>query len=127
MPTPSFSSRNLFLSAIVALSVYVPFETVAKASLIAGVVLFVADPLPPFSRLAATASCFFVLKLHRYHRDALLARQYEEEQASMSIVGETTGPDDDHVDDDDRHGGGDDGDESEREPDRRSDEPKKER
>ena len=96
-PTTPYSSRNLFLAAIVAVSVYVPFETVAKVSLIAGVVLFVVDPIPPYSRLIAVASCFLILKLNRYHRDFLLRQQYEDTLASMNIV------DGGHDDDDDNN------------------------
>ena len=77
------TSKNLFLAAVVALSVYVPFETVAKVSLIVAAFLFVVDPLPPFSRLIAIVSCWIVLKLNKYHRDFLLE---EELAASVEIV-----------------------------------------
>lgn len=80
------SSKNLFLAAVVALSVYIPFETVAKVSLIAAAFLFVVDPIPPYSRLIAIASCWSVLKLNKYHRDSVIKQQYEEEQASMEFV-----------------------------------------
>ena len=83
---PTASSRNLFLAAIIALSVYVPFETVAKVSLIVSAFLFVVDPVPPYSRLIAIASCFVVLKLNKYHNDSIISQQHMEEQASMEIV-----------------------------------------
>ena len=80
------SSKNLFLAAVVALSVYVPFETVAKVSLIAAAFLFVADPIPPYSRLIALVSCWVVLKLNKYHRDSIMQQQNEEAHASVEII-----------------------------------------
>ena len=85
-PTTSYTSKNLFLAAVVALSVYVPFETVAKVSLIAAAFLFVVDPIPPYSRLIAIVSCWTVLKLNKYHRDSVINQQLEEELASVEIV-----------------------------------------
>ena len=85
-PTTSYSSKNLFLAAVVALSVYVPFETVAKVSLIAAAFLFVVDPIPPYSRLIAIASCYVVLKLNKYHSDSVINQRREEELASVEIV-----------------------------------------
>lgn len=82
------SSKNLFLAAVVALSVYVPFETVAKVSLVAAAFLFVVDPIPPFSRLIAIVSCWAVLKLNKYHRDSLMQQQNEEALASVEIITE---------------------------------------
>lgn len=82
----SYTSKNLFLAAVVALSVYVPFETVAKVSLIAAAVLFVLDPIPPYSRLIAILSCCMVLKLNKYHTNSILQQQHEEEQASIKIT-----------------------------------------
>ena len=80
------TSKNLYLAAIVALSVYVPFDTVAKVSLILAAFLFVVDPIPPYSRLIAIVSCWIVLKLNKHHRNFLLQQQHEEELASMEIV-----------------------------------------
>jgi len=85
-PTTSYTSKNLFLAAVVALSVYVPFETVAKVSLIVAAFLFVVDPIPPYSRLIAIASCWTVLKLNKYHRGFIIKQQHEEEQASIEII-----------------------------------------
>ena len=90
-PTTSYTSKNLLLAAIVALSVYVPFETVAKASLIAAAFLFVVDPIPPYSRLIAIVSCWTVLKLNKYHRDSVIQQRHDEVQASMEIVSNGNG------------------------------------
>lgn len=80
------TSKNLLLAAVVSLSVYVPFETVAKVSLIAAVFLFVVDPIPPYSRLIAIVSCFMVLKLNKYHCDYITNQQREEELSSVKII-----------------------------------------
>jgi lysyl-tRNA synthetase class I len=89
-------SKNLFLAAVISLFVHVPFEIVAKVSLIAAAFLFVVDPIPPYSRLIAIASCWIVLKLNKYHRDSIInqqqqQQQHEEEQAEalMEIVTDT--------------------------------------
>mmetsp|Transcript_17908 Transcript_17908/g.49622 ORF Transcript_17908/g.49622 Transcript_17908/m.49622 type:complete len:102 (-) Transcript_17908:140-445(-) len=82
---PAAPSKNLPLALVVALSVYVPFETVAKASLVASAVLFVADPLPPYSRLIALFSCWLVLKLNGAHQQLVIRQQHETEQASLEI------------------------------------------
>ena len=66
MPVPP--SRNLWLAAVVSLFVHVPFAIVARVSLIAAAVVFVVDPLPPYSRVVATVSCWMVLQLTRMHR-----------------------------------------------------------
>ena len=84
------SSKNLFLAAIIAVSVYVPFETVAKISLLVAVFLFVVDPIPPYSRLIAIFSCWIVLKLNAYHRDFIIKGQHEQEQASIEIAATAT-------------------------------------
>ena len=93
--TTRASTSSVFLAAVVALSVYVPFETVAKASLVASSVLFVVDPLPPCSRLIALVSCVLVWKLNAAHRQLAIRRQLEEEQASTTIALVKDGDDDD--------------------------------
>eukprot|EP00531_Pseudo-nitzschia_arenysensis_P003536 CAMPEP_0116122296 /NCGR_PEP_ID=MMETSP0329-20121206/4140_1 /TAXON_ID=697910 /ORGANISM="Pseudo-nitzschia arenysensis, Strain B593" /LENGTH=107 /DNA_ID=CAMNT_0003616137 /DNA_START=97 /DNA_END=420 /DNA_ORIENTATION=- len=80
------TSKNLLLAAVVALSVYVPFETVAKVSLIAAAFLFVVDPIPPYSRLIAIVSCLIVLKLNKFHRDSIINQQREEDLSSVEII-----------------------------------------
>jgi hypothetical protein len=66
----------------------VPFETVAKVSLITAAFLFVVDPIPPYSRLIPIVSCFTVLKLNKNHHDYFIKKliHREEEQASIEIV-----------------------------------------
>lgn len=51
---------NLILSTFLALLSYVPFEYVAKGSLLLCVALFIFDPIPPVTRLLALLSTFVV-------------------------------------------------------------------
>ena len=85
-PGGSSSSRNIFLALIVALSAYVPFEIVAKATVLLGILLFVWDPIPPYSRLIAIVSCLIVLKLNTWHRHSIIDYQHLQEQESIEIT-----------------------------------------
>jgi hypothetical protein len=82
----SSSSKNIYLAAIIALSAYVPFEIVAKVTVILGIILFVIDPIPPYSRLIAIISCFIVLKLNTLHRNSIIKQQHLQEQESIEIL-----------------------------------------
>jgi hypothetical protein len=59
---------NTMLAAVLALLSYVPFEWVAKGSLVFAVFLFVVDPFPPVTRLAAMLTVAVVGLLSRIHR-----------------------------------------------------------
>ena len=59
---------NLVLASLLALLSYVPFEWVAKGTLIVSAVLFVWDPIPPTSRLLAVVSVLMVSVIGRLHR-----------------------------------------------------------
>ena len=85
-PGGSSSSRNIFLALIIALSAYVPFEIVAKATVLLGILLFVWDPIPPYSRLIAIVSCLVVLKLNTWHRHSIIDYQHLQEQESIEIT-----------------------------------------
>ena len=85
-PGGSSSSRNIFLALIIALSAYVPFEIVAKATVLLGILLFVWDPIPPYSRLIAIVSCLVVLKLNTWHRTSIIDYQHLQEQESIEIT-----------------------------------------
>ena len=84
------SSRNILLAAIVALSAYVPFETVAKSSLILATFLFIIDPIPPYTRLIAIVSCLVVLKLNSWHQDFVIQPPPQEEEATIQTSTEET-------------------------------------
>ena len=85
-PGGSSSSRNILLALIIALSAYVPFEIVAKATVLLGILLFVWDPIPPYSRLIAIVSCLVVLKLNAWHRHSIINYQHLQEQESIKIT-----------------------------------------
>ena len=85
-PGGSSSSRNIFLALIIALSAYVPFEIVAKATVLVGILLFIWDPIPPYSRLIAIVSCLVVLKLNAWHRHSIIDYQHLQEQESIEIT-----------------------------------------
>ena len=85
-PGGSSSSRNILLALIIAFSAYVPFEIVAKATVLLGILLFVWDPIPPYSRLIAIVSCLIVLKLNAWHRHSIIDYQHLQEQESIEIT-----------------------------------------
>ena len=59
------SVGDLALAAALALLSYAPFEYVAKTTLVVAAVLFILDPLPPYSRLIALVSIGMVGLLNR--------------------------------------------------------------
>jgi hypothetical protein len=64
------SSRgsNVMLASAMALLSYVPFQWVAKATLLLCAFLFVFDPIPPMSRLLSIVATLSVAILSRAHR-----------------------------------------------------------
>jgi len=65
---------NLLLSSVLALLSYVPFEWVAKATLLLCIALFIFDPIPPLSRLLsliATLAVAALSNLYRRHQQHL--------------------------------------------------------
>ena len=72
------TSNNLIVAAILALLSYVPFEYLAKGSLVVAAALFIADPVPPITRLLSLGLVLFVLLLSRIDRN-WQEGQYEEE------------------------------------------------
>lgn len=74
----TIGGHNFLLASILALLSYVPFEWVAKGSLILCAFLFIVDPIPPISRLLALISLLVVygltkLKNHHQHELDLVA------------------------------------------------------
>lgn len=59
---------NIVLASILALFSYVPFEYVAKTTLVISVLLFVFDPIPPLTRLLSLLTTGVVLALSRVER-----------------------------------------------------------
>lgn len=59
---------SLLLTVAIATLAYVPFETVAKITLVVCGGLFVFDPIPPYSRLVALLSVVIVNALSKWER-----------------------------------------------------------
>ena len=64
----SKNGSNFLFSAIIAFAVYVPFTTVAKATVLVSGILFIVDPIPPYTRLVGIVSCGLILKLNAWYR-----------------------------------------------------------
>mmetsp|Transcript_21129 Transcript_21129/g.29849 ORF Transcript_21129/g.29849 Transcript_21129/m.29849 type:complete len:113 (-) Transcript_21129:849-1187(-) len=73
------AGSNLTPAAILALLSYVPFEYVAKFTLILCVLLFVLDPFPPTSRLVSLIATVVVALIARQERQFREQQQQEEE------------------------------------------------
>lgn len=65
------------LATLVALFSFVPFEYVAKATLVLCAGLFIFDPFP-MSRLVALGATIIVALLSRWHRNWLVEQEKEE-------------------------------------------------
>jgi flagellar biosynthesis component FlhA len=72
--------NNLVLSSILAFFSYVPFEYVAKVTLIVAAALFILDPVPPVSRVLALVITAVVLVLARLEKTWRQGQSKEEEQ-----------------------------------------------
>eukprot|EP00545_Synedropsis_sp_CCMP1620_P002186 CAMPEP_0119008816 /NCGR_PEP_ID=MMETSP1176-20130426/3959_1 /TAXON_ID=265551 /ORGANISM="Synedropsis recta cf, Strain CCMP1620" /LENGTH=96 /DNA_ID=CAMNT_0006961221 /DNA_START=49 /DNA_END=339 /DNA_ORIENTATION=+ len=79
---------NLVVASVLALFSYVPFEYVAKTTLLVSVLLFVLDPIPPVSRLLSLGTTAIVLVLTRVERNwrenqaTVLEEEEEEEETT---------------------------------------------
>lgn len=73
------TGTNLILSSLLASLSYLPFETVAKATLVVCILLFVLDPFPE-SRVVALAGTAGVLLINRARRRFLPSDVAEGEQ-----------------------------------------------
>lgn len=76
------TSNNLVLAALLALLSYVPFEYLAKGSLLVAAGLFIVDPWPPVTRLIALGLVVFVLLLSR------IEQNWQENQEEVVVVEE---------------------------------------
>lgn len=65
----SAQGKPFTLAAGLALLSYVPFEYVAKGTLILCAFLFIVDPFPPLSRFVAIISLLVVAGLSRLHKE----------------------------------------------------------
>jgi hypothetical protein len=55
--------KSILLSSFLALLSYIPFEKIAKGSLIFCAITFINDPIPPVSRIISVCGILFVLLL----------------------------------------------------------------
>ena len=76
---------NLVLATGLSFLSYVPFEIVAKGSLIFCAILFILDPIPPVSRLLSLVSVMVIAVLTRWHRN-LVEEQQTQEQLENDIT-----------------------------------------
>jgi hypothetical protein len=67
--TSAVVGNHLILSSLLALLSYVPFEYVAKGSIVMAAVLFVTDPIPPVGRMIALLSVIVVGVLSRLRKE----------------------------------------------------------
>ena len=76
---------SLVLASIVALSVYVPFEWVAKATLLVSVYMFIMDPIPPYTRVISIVSTLVVSKLNTWYQSILMENEKENAIGGVAI------------------------------------------
>ena len=81
--------QNIVLSSVLAIFSYVPFEYVAKTTLLVSSVLFILDPIPPVTRLLSIIAAAIVLILSRierhwreHHQASIEEEEQEEEDKS---------------------------------------------
>jgi hypothetical protein len=81
---------NVMLASAMALLSYVPFEWVAKGTLLLCVFLFVVDPFPPMSRILSIVTTLSVALLSRAHRSWHEENSIIEENAATESPTETS-------------------------------------
>jgi hypothetical protein len=81
---------NLMLASALALLSYVPFQWVAKGTLLLCVFLFVVDPFPPMSRLLSIVGTLFVAILsrayRRWHEENAIAEENEAPESPIDTT-----------------------------------------
>ncbi|KAL9187403.1 hypothetical protein ACHAXT_001506 [Thalassiosira profunda] len=78
-PRTAATGANLVLASLLATLSYVPFELVAKLTLIVCLIIFVLDPFPE-SRLVAVGGVGGVLLLNRARQHFLASSETQESQ-----------------------------------------------
>jgi hypothetical protein len=61
--------QSLVLSSLLAILSYLPFEVLAKSTLIFCILTFVTDPFPPTWRLLSIVGALIVYLLNKLYRD----------------------------------------------------------
>lgn len=85
MAAPRRTSNNLLVAAVLALLSYIPFEILAKISLLIAAGLFITDPIPGVTRLIALGLVGFVAILSRIEQNWA---QNQEEGEEVVVVEE---------------------------------------
>ena len=85
--------RPVTLAAGLALLSYVPFEYVAKGSLLVCAFLFIVDPFPPLSRFVAILSLLAVAGLSRLHNDYRALEEENEDGVRVDTIHNNTNND----------------------------------
>ena len=88
---PNRLGGNLVLASLLAILSYVPFELVAKGSLVVVAALFVLDPIPPVTRLLSLISTFVILGLTKtYRRNQPILQEQEGSDVVLVVEGENS-------------------------------------
>jgi len=66
--SPASIGQSIILASILALLSYVPFEYIAKASLLFCAITFINDPFPPYARIISLVGVLIVLLLGKIER-----------------------------------------------------------
>lgn len=77
--------RPFTLATGLALLSYVPFEYVAKGTLLLCAFLFIVDPFPPLSRFVAIISLLVVAGLSRLHTDYVSLEEVENSDVGVHV------------------------------------------
>ena len=79
----------MMLAATLACLSYVPFEYVAKGSLLFAVLLFIMDPIPPVSRLLSLVLVVAVGAISKMHRRCIKEETEHDENGITIVIDDT--------------------------------------
>jgi len=74
-------SQNILLATIFAVLSYLPFPIIAKVTIQICALLFILDPIPPFSRLVSLTAVGIVFLLSKWERELQTTRDNIEQTA----------------------------------------------
>ena len=69
--------QSILLASILALLSYIPFEHIAKSTLIFCAISFIADPFPPYSRIVSLAGVLVVFVLGKINNKWIVGQELE--------------------------------------------------
>ena len=79
------AGTNMMLAATLACLSYVPFEYVAKGSLLFAILLFIVDPIPPLSRLLSLLLVVLVGVISKMYRRCI-QEETDSQENGITIV-----------------------------------------